>query len=229
MRDRMTLGLVAPPGVRSVECRPSLLRSGDQTVTVALVAVLRPALPTTFTFTLRPHPLPNAWHLHVPKPLEVRIIGPAPVRIAFSQDGRVPGTIEADLPNDGSPAQAILRPVVLGPVGPAVTRGLTTATRAGGAIEFAGDSHWTFSQSRTVHLRPRGGTSGRSSFRDLVLEGTVTLEPVPQSPCVAGTTQKLVLRSEAPFRKILFIGSVAFFGLVVVFVLGRFFWKMSAS
>lgn len=229
LRDRVTLGLVAPPGVRSVQCRPAILRNGEQTVTVVLVAVLRPALPTNFTFALRPHPLPTAWHLHVPKPLEVRVIGPAPVRIGLSQGGRVPGTIEADLPNDGSPALAILRPVVLGPAAPGVTRGLTPATRAGGALEIAGDPHWTFSREATLHIRPRGDTSERSFFRDLVLEGTVTLEPVPQSPCVVGTTQKLVLRSEAPFRKILFIGSMGFFGLVVVFVLGRFFWKMSTS
>jgi hypothetical protein len=229
LRERMTLGLVAPPGVRSVECRPAVLRNGEQTVTVALVAVLRPTLPTILTFTLQPHPLPDAWHLHVPKPLEVRVIGPAPVRIAFSQGGHVAGTIETDLPNDGSPALVNLRPVALGAVGPEATRGLTPGARASGAVEFADDPRWTFSRDATLRIRPRGNTSARSFFHDLVIEGSVTLEPVPASPCIVGTTHKLVLRSEAPFRKVLFIASMGFFSLVVLFVLGRFFWRMTTS
>jgi hypothetical protein len=229
LRDHMTLGLVAPPGVRSVQCRPALLHNGEQTVTVVLVAVLRPSVPNTLTFNLQPHPIPDAWHLHVPRPLEVQVTGPAPVRIALAQGGQAPATIEADLPSDGSPALANLRPVVIGAVAPGAARGLTPTVRAAGDVEFADDPRWTFARDVTVRLRPRGSTAGRSFFRDHVLEGSVVVDSLPLSPSVTATTQKVVLRSEAPFRKVLFIASIAFFGLVVLFVLARFLWKMTAG
>jgi hypothetical protein len=159
LRDHLTLGLVAPPGVRSVQCRPALLHNGEQTVTVSLVAVLRPNVPNALTLNLQPHTIPDAWHLHVPKPLDIQVTGPAPVRIALAQGGHVPATIEADLPSDGSPALANLRPVVIGAVAPGAARGLTPTVRTGGDIEFAGDPRWTFGREMTVRLRPRGSTT----------------------------------------------------------------------
>jgi hypothetical protein len=220
------LVLVAPPGVRSLRISPDVIRSGEQVVNLALVAEMEPApRSATLAFAIKPPPAQGAVEIRAAGPLTLRVAGPAPVRLAWAQGGPVRETLEGTLREDGRTGQLSVRPVLLGLTERSAGHGLAVLPRAAAGLQLAGGSPVPLDRPATLEMTFATEAAERPFFRDVVVEGWVWCQPVPDCPRLVPVRQKVTLCREAPFKKVLFVGALVVFGFLVLYIPLRFFWK----
>jgi Mg-chelatase subunit ChlD len=218
--------LVAAHPVRKVNVSPNTLRSGRQTLTIRLEAVVKPGPSRTpLVFRVRPPAPQGGVSVRVEGPLRMTVAGPAPVRLALLVNGRQQSKVELTVADGQAAEMALTARAVLAGVPPAVAAGVRYSLNTGGHLALSGDApELAPGKTVVVRLSPTVEPSPWF-FRDARLVGEIRVEA--SSPAVTGSTQKIVVRVQSPFKRLAFYLTLGLGGVAAAALLLGLFLKLS--
>lgn len=221
------LALTAPAGVRRLNLSNDVIRTGEQSLTMNIVASVLPAPQRTrlrFDLQALAH---GAIDVKVAEALDVMVTGPPAGRLALAQ-GNVPRpTFAAQLPADGSPALLRVNPVLLGVPSGASASNLDARLMVGTPMHLDCPVRAAILAPTVLRIAADRQPGSLSFFRDTLIEGKLTVTPAMPCPAVVGSEHTLMLRHDAPFKRVLCIVAAVAFLLIFVYVPSRFLWRLS--
>lgn len=227
--DRTALAVTAPAGVRGLRITPAVIRGGDQTVTLAIAARLRPAPATTaLDFTVATPPPRGAVRFRTRDAFRIVAPGPPPVRVALTRDGR-PLTHAELLVEDGAPAALAATPAVIGIADADAARGLSADLADIPALALKSPGRLPFFRPARILLAPPEAPPGRSFFRDSCWRSDLKIDASPARPYIAPSSCRVILRSPAPFKRIAFLALLGTFAVLLVAIPARAYWNLRGA
>lgn len=216
MEDNTKLVVTSPAGVRRLRFRPDHFTTGVQTIQFDIEAEL-PAGPQSreFTFIIDPPKLQGAVQIRRPGPLKIRAVGPAPLQLVLCRSGNTPPTL--DIAGLEGKATADVTPTLVG-----ASSGIRESVRArlgvGSPLVLEGPNERSLGVATTLVLA--APQLEPSFFRDQIAGADLRIEPTVVSPALVGSRQHVVMRIEAPFKRLAFwvttaVAAVIAFALVV--------------
>lgn len=212
--------LRSPLCVRKLRIDPAKLRSGTQTVTLHIEAQLRPApARTPFAFHVELPASQGAVTLQPPQPWQFDVTGPPAPRLALSVGATAPPTLDVSMSDTESDALLSVTPVLLGLTDPQAGKGLSTTIRSSGGLRLEENPRGTIARPLTLRLTPTD-TVSRSFFRDTRIEGDLVTAPAGPDSIALASRQHVVVRVEAPFKRLLFylVGGISLLLAVALIV-----------
>jgi hypothetical protein len=216
--------LLAPSSVKHIKIVPGTIHGGRQTLTVHLQAQLRPArAQTMLVFQIQPPPPQGGVVIRADAPFHMNVPGPSPARLALMLDGRVQPSMEITVADNQTQEFAFpARLVALG-IEPQITHGLRASLAAGGHLALTPERPLEIGQDTILRLRPTVEPSPWF-FRDAVLEGE--LRTISSSPAAIGSTQKVQVRVQSPFKRLMLQLTLGVCGIGALTLLLRLFFKL---
>lgn len=222
--DRTLLGLTAPPGVQALRLSHNVIRPGDQTIRIRVLAAVSPApRATELVFQLAATSTESA-PVQVAAPLRMTVTGPKPCRLALAANGAPSARIETILRNDG-PAFLTLCPVVLDAPTAKAAEGLLVHIKSGSAIRVDAQPLRP-SVSVQIPVCSTQALPALSFFTDTLVEAPVAPIVLPDCGAVVPCRQTLVLRAEAPFKRLAAWFAAGAFVLALIFLPLRLFLRL---
>ena len=220
--------LQCPPAVHDVRLAPSKITTGVQTVRVALEAELPPApAPKTLVFQVLPPAVQGAVQIRAAGSLRLSVVGPPPAQIVLLRSGTVEPTWETTIGGDKDDVAVFsVTPTVVGLTRPEGAEGLTVYVRSGLTPEADEPARLPMNAPADLPLKAPEGTAFPFFFDSLV-EGDVMVEPAPPSPALVGSSHHVVLRREAPFKRLLFYLAAAVGALLTLYFLARLWLRLT--
>ncbi|MDC3378723.1 VWA domain-containing protein [Planctomycetota bacterium] len=212
------LALQAPLGVRRLELAPGRISSGTQTITIRAQACLGPSVDNVLRFDLVPPPV-GAVQIDG-APVHLVVVGPAPLQLATVHRGVPTTRIELVLETSGEVPLEIL-PVL--PWDDGHVPGLPVRLKLVGELGEVQLDAWT---GDPLVLPMRSGP-GRSLLQDDVRRGELLLTPRQHTPAVSASRHEVVVRLEAPFKRLLCTGALFLFVASVMFGSFRLYTNLS--
>lgn len=217
-----------PPVVRNLQLHPSTIQPGTQVIRFTVEAELSPA-PTrkTLSFILQPPLAQGGVRIVAPRPLQLTVTGPAAVQLALSQDRTVPATLEAHASTREDHMVLPVTPLLFGLPNSAKADGIHAAIHSGPKLELPANTKVMVNapidlcMKSTAHAEP-------SFFLDTILVEELTVVPEPITPAIMGSQQQVVFKIEAPFKRLIFYLTAALAALLVLFLLGRMYQRLTS-
>jgi uncharacterized protein YegL len=218
--------LVASRPVTKVKLSQNTLRTGRQTLTISLEAVVKPGPgKTPLVFPIQAPPPQGGVRVRVEGPLRMTLPGPAPVPLSLLVNGKEQPTLEVTV---GEAREIVLhvRPVIAG-VAPQVVAGVRCSLSAGGHLTLSGSpGELAPGKTAVVRLSPAVEPSPWF-FQDSRLVGELSV--VAGSPAVTGSTRQIVVLVPSPFKRLAFYLMLGLGGVGAAALLVRLFVKLNQA
>lgn len=227
--DGSTIAVAGPPGIRSMRLSPDTVRRGKQVVELEMDAALTPSRTSAFSFELTARS-DGAIDLRSEGPFTLSVAGPEPVRLILSYDGRKNSRpLEAELPPGQSQGTVSTIAAIIGDSGEASVPDIECVLGAAGDVELGQQGRLQLFQETTITLIAVDDEDLTSFFKDVNLEGEVTISPNRPCAAIVGSTNPVRLRRTAPFKKVLVAALVVVFLGVVIYVPFRFLGQQASD
>ncbi len=218
------VNLLAPSVVAEIECLPSVLRTGQQSVRLKLVAkVQSPQRALRLNVSLVPPSQKGAVSFRCDKPVVIECAPPPPLRLVTQAWGGSLQALRAVCDDNQDRAHFEIIPRLIGaPVPMSGDCAFTACLRCG---------------DRSLQLEPQsvGGplnrplqfdvtlpsTGSSNFFHDSVVNGTVDLAPAVASPAVMGSRYPTQIVIRAPFKRLALRLAIGLSSLLAVVVILR--------
>lgn len=216
--------LAAPPGVREIRLDPDRVRSGRQALRARIVYEVSDfEHPRRLRFTIQPPRSSGPVELRAPQPLEFEVAPPRPVRLAVAIGDTLTTRYEVDVDDVTRPTQLPVRLVPLQTDG-SVGHGLSADVTVRGESSAEPTTLSTFKRAQ-IRLVPVDDASRPSFYRDTVRRFECVVTPRNASGAFVGGSQQIVLRQQAPLKRLLMWSAAALLAVAVVAVAARFAWS----
>ncbi len=215
-----------PPSVRQIRLTPARLRPGVQTVKFVMLAIL-PAAPArkSLVFSIIPPSPQGAVRFDAPDPVEIIVTGPAPLQLVLTEGERIPSAFDVVLPDDATSASIRVVPTILSLKKAGAARGLMAVATSADPIDLEGPPRIPLFTPTKLPIRP-AHTVRRSFFSDTFVQGELAVLPSPASDAVRGSKHPLLLRIEAPFKRLLFYLAASLSAILAAFFLFRLYVRL---
>ncbi|GEM_PF-4444126 len=223
------IGVQCPPGVRNIQFHPTKIATGTQIVRLTVECELPPA-PTKrlLNFPVLPPRTPNTIQIAAPAPIKLKIVGPAPLQLVLCQGGRLQQALQAVACDKSEPATLCVTPVLVGLADGARADGLNAKIVCGPLVQLGGAPVLGVNQAGDLAPKTAAATS-TSFFLDSVVEEELTVTSATPTAAVLGSKQRIVLRIEAPFKRLFFYLAASLSAVLVLFLLFRMYSRLTTT
>lgn len=214
-----------PPAVRNIKFHPATIQSGTQIIRFTIEAELAPSpAKKTLVFLLQAPAAQGGVQITPPPPLRLTVTGPDAIQLALSQDRAVPLSLNAQALDDQ--ISMSVTPILIGAENVNVD-GILASVRSGPKLDSSAMTNLALNIPFELVLKTTAKTEP-SFFFDQVIYEELSVIPLPTTPAVVGSKQQVVIRIEAPFKRLLFYLTGAFSVLLVLFLLARMYQRLTS-
>jgi len=216
-----------PSDVRRIQLTPSKITTGSQLVRLAVEADFEPApSKKAFVFHIQPPSIQGAVRVIAPHPLQIAVVGPTPVQLALAKDGAIVPTLEATLDDADSDAAFCVVPVMAGLTQPRAATGIAAVVHPGLSLQVPANRLLPLFAPTALQTKLPSSFTGRF-FYDTLVEEDITVAPNPPTPAVVGSKHRVILRVEAPFKRLLFYLAAIISTILIIFFLARMYSRLN--